>query len=196
MTDDDLKQWAAQWRRSDTRDVEMLSRIRATRRRDMVLTALEGALYALALAAGIFIAANAQTALEWVSAITLIVVMPTSFVLLIRIRRPTWGAPGTGPEATARYALKRIQATLKAVDLFEWSARLLTLFVLVLWGLALSGADERFDFVLLYTAVAVPAIVGAIMWARWRRKRLAAQEERCLAIIAEFEERTGGTDPA
>ena len=55
MTDDDLKQWAAQWRRSDTRDVEMLSRIRATRRRDMVLTALEGALYALALAAGIFV---------------------------------------------------------------------------------------------------------------------------------------------
>lgn len=188
------EQWAALragWRRQDTDSAAIYARLRRERWRPHVVLALEllGALLTLVVGGWYaWAAVKQQSLLLALSALVLLLSMPAFALGTLRARRGSLRWEEETPEAMLAVALRRTEASLRAIGVGRWQIAILVVFVAVLWTTQALGYIDALGFLVYYTVITFGAAIPYGVWLGGRQRRLLAEQAACRRMLQELSE--------
>jgi len=167
-----------------------MRRLRRNRWQPHALLALELAGAALGLVYGFWlatIAAKLGSLLFALSAAAMLVGMSVFAVGTVLARRRSLRWEEETPEGVLTVALRRADASLRAVRVGRWQVVIIASFVAILWAAQAMGLIHASGFLVFYSAACVVTVIPYFIWLGRREKRVVAERAACRKLLEDLQ---------
>ncbi len=191
MSDDFFSEAKAAWRGEPAEVTAVQLRLRRRRWTAHIVLAIELIGSGFAFAVGLFFIAMAfrtHALLYTVSALALLVSMPLAMTATVLARRPSLKWEDETPSSVVVTALRRAEASLKAIRIGRWGVVVVGAFVLMLWFAQAIGAVRSVGFLCVYTAASFVVCAPYLLYLHRRDRRAGGERAACLRLLGELEQ--------
>ncbi len=191
MSDDFLSKASAAWRGEPADVTAVQLRLRRRRWTAHVVLAIEIIGSAIAFAVGLFffvMASRTHELLYTLSALALIVAMPLAMTATVLARQPSLKWEDETPRSVVVTALRRAEASLKAIRIGRWGVVVVGAFVLMLWLAQVIGSVRAAGFLCIYTAASFVVCAPYLLYLHRRHRGAGGERAACLRLLGELEQ--------
>ncbi len=189
MADEDLSTLRAEWRRQDAPFADVYARLRRQRWQPHVVVTLELAGTALAIAIGLWfamLAVKLSSLLFGLSAAVMLIAMPTFAVVTVLARKDSLRWEEETPEGILTVALRRADASLRAIRVGRWQVAIIAAFVATLWVTQMIGLIDARGFLVFYSAVSAATVIPYVVWLGRREIRIRGERAACGKLLEDL----------
>jgi hypothetical protein len=195
MADEFMDKLRTEWRDQDTGALGSRPRLPRGRFTPHLSFAFEVAICSATFVIGLLFvrrALDTGTPIYAYAAAALIATSCALVAALFDARRSSFAWRDETPAQLVRTGVERAEATLRAIRVGRWHVLAIAAFVVLLWGLELTGRLGAGRFLILYSLLCVALTAAAWVWLgrgeRTARRRVAAYRE----LLAEYDLDAGG----
>ena len=189
MADEDLLTLRAEWRRQDAAFADVYARLRRQRWQPHVTLVLEIAGTALAVAIGLWFALMAvklSSLLFGLAAAVMLIAMPAFAVGTVLARKDSLRWEDETPEGVLAVALRRADASLRAIRVGRWQVAIIAGFVATLWVTQVIGLIDARGFLVFYSAVSAATVIPYVIWLGRRETRVRGERAACGKLLEDL----------
>jgi hypothetical protein len=181
MNDSFICNLQGDWQSQDHDAARVLRRLRRNRWIPHIVLGTEILGCAFALLVGVWfawIAAHTEKLLFALSA------APALCIASVMARRHSLAWDVETPESLLRVAIRRAEASLRAIRIGRWHIAIIAAFVITLWMVEALRFIHAIGFLMFYTTVCVVVSVASWLWMAWREKRVRGEHAACVRLLA------------